>query len=131
MDIPSVDIEEFQVDDVSDDVQDESGGALKTGIIGSGQCGGKIAEAFLKLGYTKCISINTTTQDPNNVQEKLIMKVDNRPGGAGKDMGLASTSFEVHKEELYSMMGRVFGDVDHILVCAGLGAGQAVERFVG
>lgn len=125
MEITSVDLEQYEVpDEEKHEVTDESGGAIKIGIIGAGQCGGKIAEAFYKLGYKKCIYINTTDQDKNDIVNKLIFRIPNKPGGAGKDMGESQAAFISHKDELYNMFTHVFGKVDHIFVCAGLGGGS-------
>lgn len=131
MEIQSVDIEQYEVpvDDVQE-VLDESGGALKIGIVGAGQCGGKVAESFFKLGYKKCIYINTTDQDKNDIPNKLIFRIPNKPGGAGKDMKESFDSFVTHKDELYNMLTHIFGKVDHIFIIAGLGGGSGAGSII-
>lgn len=125
MKINSVSIEQFDIPEEEVlGVEDSNGGSLKIGLIGAGQCGGKIAESFFKLGYTKCISTNTTTQDFNTIPTKLIFNIANKPGGAGKNMDEAGSLFINYRDELYNKMTTVFGKVDHIFVCAGLGGGS-------
>ena len=67
LDIPSLDIEDFDVEEAAaqqvDQFEDESGGALTYAIIGSGQGGGRIAKAFYDLGYKKTVAINTAKSD--------------------------------------------------------------------
>lgn len=125
MEIASVDIEQYEVpiEEVKETL-DKSGGALKIGIVGAGQAGGKIAEAFLKLGYTKAIYVNTTDQDKNEIKESLIFRIPNKPGGAGKNMKESQDAFKTHSDELYNKFTNIFGKVDHIFVCAGLGGGS-------
>jgi cell division GTPase FtsZ len=131
MKINTVSLEQFDIpEDIEVGVEDISTGSLKIGIIGAGQCGGRIAEAFFRLGYTKNISINTTTQDTNIIPTKLIFNIPNKPGGAGKNMIEAGEAFVTHKDKLYNEMTRVFGKVDHIFVCAGLGGGSGAGTIV-
>ena len=67
LDIPSLDIEDFDMEEAAaakaDEIEDESGGALTYAIIGSGQGGGRIAKAFYDLGYKKTVAINTAKSD--------------------------------------------------------------------
>ena len=131
MKINTVSLEQFDVpDDAVVGVEDESKGSLKIGIIGAGQCGGRIAESFYRLGYTKSISINTTAQDTNIIPNKMIFNIPNKPGGAGKNMNEASDAFKDYKDKLYNGMTEIFGKVDHIFVCAGLGGGSGAGTIV-
>ena len=131
MKINNVSLEQFDIpEDEVVGIDDESIGSLKIGIIGAGQCGGRIAEAFFRLGYTKSISVNTTAQDTNIIPTKLIFSIPNKPGGAGKNMMESGDAFASHKDKLYNEMTRVFGKVDHIFVCAGLGGGSGAGTIV-
>ena len=131
MKINTVSLEQFDVpEDEVVGVEDASKGSLKIGIIGAGQCGGRIAESFFRLGYTKIISINTTAQDTNCIPTKLIFNIPNKPGGAGKNMTESGDAFAGYKDKLYNEMTRVFGKVDHIFVCAGLGGGSGAGTIV-
>jgi len=124
--IASVDIEEFEIPEEEETtIEDKSGGSLKFAFIGSGQCGGRLAEAFYNLGYTKCFIINTAEQDlnKNTVPNKMLIQLEGMQGGAGKDMELARQTIESDKDSIYNKMRELFGSVDHIFVCAGLGGG--------
>jgi cell division protein FtsZ len=122
--IPKVDVEEYEIPQAEEDViQDESGGALKIGIIGGGQCGGRVVEAFYALGYKKAIVCNTTSQDKHSIPDFIELVIPGSPGGAGKNMKVAKQALNDHQDEVYNRMSEVFGKVDHIFVCAGLGGG--------
>lgn len=100
--------------------------SIKFGIIGTGQGGSRIAEAFYHLGYPTCV-VNTAKHDLQNInipdENKLLLNVG--AGGAGKDLqeGLdAATDFA---EDILDLMKNTFPrDVEHILVCCGGGGGS-------
>jgi len=126
MPIISTDLEEFEIEEFEDEsIEDKSGGALKFGFIGIGQCGSRIAEAFCHLGYSKCFIINTALQDmdKNTVPNKMLIQLEGMAGGAGKDMEIARRTMESDKDGIYNKMRNLFGEVDHIFICAGLGGG--------
>lgn len=126
MTILTTDLEEFEIpEDEEVVIEDESGGSLKFAFIGLGQCGGRIAEAFYNLGYKKNFIINTAKQDleKNTVPNKMLIQLEGMPGGAGKDMMLAKKTMESQKESIYNKMSDLFGIVDHVFICAGLGGG--------
>jgi len=92
VDIPDLPLEELelasaqQAEDVS--VKDESGGSIVFGIVGAGQGGGRLAESFYKLGYKKCLAVNTAQHDLDGLKEvpvdqKVLMNTGH-VGGAGK-----------------------------------------------
>jgi cell division protein FtsZ len=126
MSIASVELEEFEIPEEEETtIEDKSGGSLKFAFIGLGQCGGRIAEAFYNTGYTKTFIVNTAEQDlnKNTVPNKMLIQLEGRTGGAGKDMNLAHQTVESEKDSIYNKMVSLFGKVDHIFVCAGLGGG--------
>jgi cell division GTPase FtsZ len=99
--------------------------AVKFGIIGAGQGGSRIADAFYQMGYRRVCAVNTTAQDflGLSIPEKS-QKVLESPGGAGKDPALGAQVLAKSTEEVFSLMRQTFGeDVDRILVCAGMGGG--------
>ena len=103
---------------------DKSRGSMQIGIIGSGQCGGRLAEAFFKLGYEKAIVINTTDKDVVTANAKhVILSLPDQPGGAGKNMALSRAALDRNRPMLQKTISDIFGKLDHILVCAGLGGG--------
>ena len=124
--IPSVDLEDFEIPEEEElTIGDESGGSLTFGFIGLGQCGGRIAEAFHRLGYKKNIVINTAEQDlkKNSVPNQMLIQLENMRGGAGKNMDVAKETIEAEKNSVYNKMREIFGNVTNIFVCAGLGGG--------
>ena len=124
--IPSVDLEDFEIPEEEElTIEDKSGGSLTFGFIGLGQCGGRISEAFHKLGYEKNIVINTAEQDleRNSVPTKMLIQLESMRGGAGKNMDIARETIEAEKNSIYNKMREVFGNVTNIFVCAGLGGG--------
>ena len=118
-------------------VKDESGGSVVFGLLGAGQAGGRIVESFYRLGYRKCLAINTAPHDLDGLedlpeQQKILMSTG-EAGGAGKDMRKGEAAADNHLQEVYERMQKVFGSVDRILVCAGAGGGTgggACLRFV-
>jgi cell division protein FtsZ len=126
MAIASVELEEFDIPGEEENtIEDESGGSLRFAFIGTGQCGGRIAEAFYNIGYKKTFIINTAQQDldKNSVPNKMLIQLSGRSGGAGKDMKLAELTVKSEKDSIYNKMCDLFGNIDHIFVCAGLGGG--------
>lgn len=88
--------------------------------------GGRLAESFYKLGYKKCIAVNTAQHDLDGLQlipvnQRLL--INNGAGGAGKDMKRGQEAAEKHKQQVFEKITKLFGKVDRILVCAGSGGG--------
>lgn len=129
VDIPDLmDFDEEEVESVEDSsLQDESGGAVVFGIIGSGQAGGRLAQEFYKLGYKKSLAVNTAEHDLNGLtalpEAQKVVMTSEHGGGAGKDMRKGEAAADKHQQEIYEKMQKLFGKVDRILVCAGGGGG--------
>ena len=111
------------------DEGDQSGsvaGAVHYAFIGSGQGGSRIAAAAYARGYRKTIVVNTALQDLEHIDvpqgHKLHMNVG--PGGAGKDVVKGEEAATKHAPDILDLMRRVFGKVDHIMICAGAGGGS-------
>ncbi len=130
IDFPELDIETYISADPIDVVPDNSKGSQKIAILGLGQAGGRIAEAFQDIGYNKTIYVNTTAQDINNIVYKCIIGITGRPGGAGKNMAIAREAFNQCESTITNLMTKVYGKVDHILVCAALGGGTGCGSVV-
>jgi len=129
LNIPVLEIEEFDPDVVedTDEIKDESGGAIAYGIIGSGQGGGRIAKAFFDLGYRKTVAFNTAQSDlallelPDN--HKFLVERDGGQG-AGKNQETARAAYENKSQEVFNKLRELFGsNVDRILVCVGVAGG--------
>ena len=129
LNIPTLDIEDFdpEVSEQSGGVEDQSGGALKYALIGSGQGGGRIAKAFFDLGYKKTVAFNTAESDLSLLElpENHKFHVDHQGGqGAGKDQSKARDAYQNRRQEIFNQLRGVFGgDVDRILICVGVAGG--------
>lgn len=108
------------------DYIDQKKTSIKFGIIGAGQGGSRIAEAFYRLGYPTCV-VNTAQHDLQNInippENKLLLKVG--AGGAGKDLQEGLDAATDYAEDILDLMKTTFPrDVEHILVCCGGGGGS-------
>ena len=101
--------------------------AIRFGIVGAGQGGSRIAEAFSSLGYPTIV-INTAKQDlefikvPND--RKLHMEYG--LGGAGKDLTIGAEAFLTYQEQVKALLDKAFNggaSVDYLLACVGGGGG--------
>ncbi len=109
-----------------DEIQDESLGAARYAFIGSGQGGGRLAEAFYKLGYRKTLCINTAGQDLDSLslppEQKLLIPAGEQ--GAGKDMRIGEAAAAAAQVQIFETLKKKFGTVDHVFVCIGAGGGS-------
>lgn len=96
--------------------------ALQLAFLGAGQGGGRIADAFYRLGYRRVGVFNTTDSDFDglNVEARLSLDV----GGAAKDAQLAERQLSGREPEVHDLLTRAWGsELDCALICAGLGGG--------
>lgn len=108
------------------DIVDKKKTSIKFGIIGAGQGGSRIAEAFYQLGYPTCV-VNTAQHDLQNINipedNKLLLNVG--IGGAGKDLQEGFDAATDYAEDILDLMKNTFPrDVEHIIVCCGGGGGS-------
>ena len=114
----------------SEDVQDDqalpdntAGSAINCAFIGVGGGGGKIAKAFLDLGFTKTLLVNTTIKDqPDGVDPAHFLLV---PGadGVGKDIELGKKILGENSTLVEDAVRSRVGAQDWIFVLAGGGGG--------
>jgi cell division GTPase FtsZ len=99
--------------------------AFRLAIVGVGQGGSRIAEAFWNLGYRRVCILNTAKQDLASVdvpEDNKLLVGDS--GGAGKDPDKARAVFERNYEDILDFLRRSFeGGFDRVIVCAGAGGG--------
>ena len=100
------DIFDFQMPDVPDPIEDNVAQfedkdpvGFKFGFIGAGQGGGKLAEAFHKIGYARVGAVNTADQDLATVDVPKKFKFGEQQG-AGKDRSIAKQAFLNQKEDV-------------------------------
>jgi len=97
--------------------------AISCGFIGVGGGGGKLAKAFLDLGFNKTILVNTTKKDqPGGLEESHFVLV---PGadGVGKDIKLGKQVLQENSAFVEDAVRTRLGQVDWLFVCAGGGGG--------
>ena len=125
-DIPDLPIEDFEVpEDEDQGIESTHGGSIEVALIGSGQGGSRIAEAFYKQGYLKTVVVNTAKHDLHHVElpDKHKLHMHHVAEGAGKNMSAGAAAAEEFKQEIYDRMLKIFGKTDRILVCVGAGGG--------
>jgi len=125
--LPDLPLETYELAEEEDisQVQNETNGATDYAIIGTGQCGGRLAEAFYNIGYKKSLVINTAEQDLETVKlpDEHKMLIGTEGSGAGKDMRNGEAAAKKASQAIFDRMRRIFGNCDHIMVCAGAGGG--------
>lgn len=99
--------------------------SINIGVIGSGQAGSRLAEAFYKLGYD-AVCINTAQQDLKFIeipdQNKLFLEYG--LGGAAKDLNIGNEAALNNKDKICSMIEDKLGAAHVNLLCLSLGGGS-------
>lgn len=116
-----------------DAVENTVDGALNYAFIGVGGAGGRIAQQFYKLGYSKTLAINTAEQDlaPLELPEDQKLKLEMGISGAGKDMARGEQAFDQRRAQVLELIKRVCGETtDHIMICVGAGGGTGGGSMV-
>lgn len=105
--------------------------AFNFGFIGVGQCGGRIATTFGKLGYSRVCAVNTTIQDLAELKIPDTNKLDvGDARGAGKDPAAAAAVFADKDEDIFDLLQRSWGDsVDYGFVCLAAAGGTGAGGF--
>lgn len=136
-------VEAYDDDPVAHDDQmlpeNRAPSAIKCAFIGIGGGGGKLAKAFLDLGYTKTLLINTTVKDqPEGVPPEHFLLL---PGadGVGKDISLGKKVLENNSASVEDTLRTRVGKADWLFVLAGGGGGtgsachvlhESLERYL-
>ncbi len=97
--------------------------ALSCGFVGVGGGGGKLAKAFLDIGYNKTLLVNTTEKDqPGGLDANHFVLL---PGadGVGKDVDLGKQVLDENSTLVEDAVRTRIGRVDWIFVLAGGGGG--------
>ena len=98
---------------------------LNFGIIGSGQCGSRIAQSFYTLGY-QAIAINTCMADLKHIEvpdsNKLLLEYG--VGGAAKELSLGSEAASSHRGEIAQIINDKLADSQVNVLCFSLGGGS-------
>jgi cell division GTPase FtsZ len=101
----------------------EAVSSLNCAFVGFGGGGGKLAKAFLDLGFNKTLLINTTTKDqPQGIDPKHLVLIPNADG-VGKDVQHGKDVFNNASAVVEDALRTKLGKVDWIFVLAGGGGG--------
>lgn len=99
--------------------------SLALGIVGSGQAGSRLAEAFYKLAYDAVV-INTAMQDLKFIDipdsNKLLLEYG--LGGAAKEVEIGKAAAETHRGEILQLINDKLAGSQVNLLCLSLGGGS-------
>ena len=104
--------------------------AINCAFIGIGGGGGKMAKAFLDLGFNKTLLINTTEKDqPYGINPENFLLL---PGadGVGKDIKLGKEVLANNSTLVEDALRTRVGKVDWLFVLAGAGGGTGSASYV-
>ena len=97
--------------------------SLNCAIVGIGGGGGKMAKAFLDIGFNKTLLVNTTAKDiPEGVDDKHVVLIPDADG-IGKDVNLGKTVFADNGAVVEDALRTKLGGVDWLFILAGGGGG--------
>lgn len=97
--------------------------AIDVSFLGIGGGGGKLAKAFMDIGFSRTLLVNTTLKDqPDGVDEKNFLLL---PGadGVGKDINLGKKILSENSALVEDAVRARLGKPDWIFVLAGGGGG--------
>lgn len=99
--------------------------SLSLGVVGSGQAGSRIAEAFYKLGYDSVV-INTAMQDLKFIDipdsNKLLLEYG--VGGASKELAIGAAAAEANRGEIANLLHDKLSGSKINVLCLSLGGGS-------
>ncbi len=95
------------------------------GVLGSGQAGSRIAEAFYKQGYSTVV-VNTAMQDLKHIdipdENKLLLEYG--LGGAAKETEIGKAAAEMHRDAISTLVADKLFDCQLNILCLSLGGGS-------
>jgi cell division GTPase FtsZ len=99
--------------------------SIALGVIGSGQAGSRLAEAFYQLGY-EAVAINTAMQDLKyiNIPDANKLLLEYGLGGAAKEIEIGRAAAESHRGEILQMVNEKLPSSQVNLLCLSLGGGS-------
>tara|TARA_Y100000310_G_scaffold269506_1_gene282718 strand:+ start:2966 stop:4048 length:1083 start_codon:yes stop_codon:yes gene_type:complete len=97
--------------------------AINCGFVGVGGGGGKLAKAFIDIGFTKTLLVNTTEKDqPDDVDSKHLVVIPDSDG-VGKDVAFGKKVLKDNGTVVEDALRTKLGKVDWLFVLAGGGGG--------
>lgn len=99
--------------------------SLILGVLGSGQAGSRIAEAFYKLGYDTVV-VNTAMQDLKfiDVPDSNKLLLEYGLGGAAKETEIGKAAAEAHRSEISQLISDKLSNSQVNVLCLSLGGGS-------
>lgn len=95
------------------------------GVVGSGQAGSRIAEAFYKQGYDAVV-VNTAMQDLKHIDvpdtNKLLLEYG--LGGAAKETEIGRAAAEMHRDAISNLVSEKLSSSQLNILCLSLGGGS-------
>lgn len=95
------------------------------GVVGTGQAGSRLAEAFYKEGYD-AVAINTATQDLKHIEipdsNKLVL--EGGPGGASKSREVGRDLAIANADAISELLSQKIRDSHVNILCSSLGGGS-------
>ena len=99
--------------------------SIALGVLGSGQAGSRLAEAFYKLGY-EAVAVNTAIQDLKFIDipdsNKLLLEYG--LGGAAKEVEIGKAAAEAHRGEISQLIADKISQSQVNVLCLSLGGGS-------
>lgn len=99
--------------------------SITLGVLGSGQAGSRLAEAFYKLGYD-AVAINTAMQDLKFIDipdsNKLLLEYG--VGGASKELEIGKAAAEQYRGEILQLVNEKLPTSQVNVLCLSLGGGS-------
>lgn len=99
--------------------------SIVLGVLGSGQAGSRIAEAFYKLGYD-AVAVNTAMQDLKfiDIPDSNKLLLEHGLGGAAKEIEIGRAAAESHRGEILQLVNEKLQHSQINLLCLSLGGGS-------
>lgn len=99
--------------------------SLALGVLGSGQAGSRLAEAFYKQGYD-AVAINTAMQDLKyiDIPDSNKLLLEHGLGGAAKELEIGRAAAESHRGEINNLIADKLSAAQVNLFCLSLGGGS-------
>jgi cell division GTPase FtsZ len=115
--------EEVKVDHEQQLPENEAVSSINCAFVGFGGGGGKLAKAFLDLGFNKTLLVNTTPKDqPEGIDPKHLVLIPNADG-VGKDVSHGETVLDNASAIVEDALRTKLGKVDWLFVLASGGGG--------
>lgn len=100
--------------------------SLNIGILGLGQCGGKLVQEFHNSGYpVVCFNLAAQDLEPLKIPNRYKMLLDVGLGsGAGKNLDIGEQAILQYRDQISKMVEENLGECDMYLVCSSGGGGS-------